>query len=153
MADTYTQLYIQFVFAVKFRENLIHESIRNPIEKYLTGIVKANKHKMLSIYCMPDHAHLLIGLNPVQSISSLANDLKSNSSRWINNEKLTNHQFNWQEGYGAFTYDKNRMYTIANYIARQPLHHKKKTFKEEYLELLKEFEVEYKDQYLFEFFN
>src|SRR5688500_9801173 len=107
MPNTYTQLYIQFVFAVLNRDALIKDPIREEIQKYISGIVKNNHHKLLAIYCMPDHAHVFIGLNPKQSISSLANDLKSNSSRWINSEKLCKHHFNWQEGYGAFSYHKS----------------------------------------------
>jgi len=153
MPNTYTQLYIQFVFAVQNREALIKESIREEVQRYITGIATNNRHKMLAIYCMPDHAHIFLGLNPNQSISSLANDLKSNSSRWINSNKLCNYHFNWQEGYGAFSYHKSRIASLGKYIYNQQVHHKKRTFKEEYLDLLKEFDVEYNDQYLFNFFE
>jgi REP element-mobilizing transposase RayT len=153
MANTYTQLYIQFVFAVQNREALISEINRAEIQKYITGIAQNDRHKMLAIYCMPDHAHVLIGLNPRQSISSLANDLKSNSSKWINREKLSKFHFNWQDGYGAFSYHKSRISAIGNYINNQQLHHKKQNFREEYLDLLKEFDVDFNDQYLFEFFE
>ena len=153
MPNTYTQLYIQFVFAVLYRNAMIKESIREETQKYITGIVQNNGHKMLAIYCMPDHAHVFIGLNPKQSISSLANDMKSNSSKWINNNKLCKTQFNWQEGYGAFSYHKSRINSLGNYINNQPQHHKKRGFKEEYLELLREFEVDYDERYLFDFFE
>ena len=150
MPDTYTQLYIQFVFAVKFRDNLIRETSRDQIEKYLTGIARSNKHKMLSIYCMPDHTHILIGLNPVQSISSLANDLKSNSSKWINSQKLCKHHFNWQEGYGAFSYSHSQISYVYDHILNQERHHAKQTFQAEYLDFLKKFEIEHDVRYLFE---
>ncbi|MEP6792715.1 MAG: IS200/IS605 family transposase [Saprospiraceae bacterium] len=153
MANTYTQLYIQFVFAVKYRQALIGESIRIEVEKYITGITQNKGHKMLALYCMPDHTHIFVGLNPNQSISSLAGDIKSNSSRWINKEKMCMYEFNWQEGFGAFSYHKSRLATIGNYIYNQPEHHKKQSFKDEYLGLLKEFEVEYNQVYLFDFFD
>ncbi|MEO6130538.1 MAG: IS200/IS605 family transposase [Saprospiraceae bacterium] len=153
MPNTYTQLYIQLVFAVQFRESLIEESIRDPIEKYLCGIARNKGHKMLALFCMPDHTHVFVGLNPNQSISSLASDLKSNSSRWINKEKLCKFSFNWQDGYGAFSYHKKMISTIGNYIYNQPQHHKKLNFRTEYLGLLKEFDIEYKDEYLFNFFD
>jgi REP element-mobilizing transposase RayT len=153
MANTYTQLYVQYVFAVKFRESLVTESWRPPLQKYMTGIAQNYGHKMLSIYCMPDHTHVLVGLNPNQSVSTLAKELKSSSSKWINQMKWTRFQFNWQEGYGAFSYDKSRMYRIADYIQGQPEHHRKKSFQEEYLELLEEFGIEFKNEYLFEFWD
>ena len=153
MPNTYTQLYIQYVFAVLHRDAMVKESFREELQKYITGIAKNNGHKMLAIYSMPDHTHILLGLNPNQSISSLANDLKSKSSKWINSRRLSKHKFNWQEGYGAFSYDKNRIHSVGNYINNQEIHHKKKTFKEEYLDLLKEFDVEFEQQYLFEFFD
>ncbi|MBK8831271.1 MAG: IS200/IS605 family transposase [Saprospiraceae bacterium] len=153
MPNTYTQLYIQIVFAVQNRAALIHEPIREEIQKYLTGIVKNNQHKMLAVFCMPDHAHVFVGLNPNQSISSLANDLKSNSSRWINSEKLCRYHFNWQNGYGAFSYHKGMLSTICNYINTQKEHHQRRSFKDEYLDLLHEFDVDFNEQYLFEFFE
>ena len=153
MANTYTKLYIQFVFAVKNRDALIRESLRENLQMYLTGIVRNNRHKLLSVYCMPDHAHIFVGLNPDQSISSLASDLKSNSSKWINSNKLSKFHFNWQDGFGAFSYHRDLLPVVGHYIENQVDHHKKKTFKEEYLELLSEFEVEYDERYLFEFFE
>jgi REP element-mobilizing transposase RayT len=153
MPNTYTQLYIQFVFAVQHRDALITEPNREEIQKFFTGIARNNKHKMLAIYCNPDHAHVFVGLNPNQSISDLANDLKSNSSRWINQEKLCKFHFNWQNGFGAFSYHKSRISGLCNYINNQKEHHKKRSFKEEYLDLLKEFDVDYDEKYLFEFFE
>jgi len=153
MPNTYTQLYIQLVFAVQNRESLIREPNRDEIQKYITGIASKNGHKVLSIYCMPDHAHIFIGLNPNQSISSLANDLKSNSSKWINEKKLFRYKFNWQNGYGAFSYHKGMISTIGHYIDTQPEHHQKRSFKHEYLDLLREFDIDFNDQYLFDFFD
>jgi REP element-mobilizing transposase RayT len=153
MPNTYTQLYIQFVFAVQHRKAMIQEPIREEIHRYLTGIANNNGHKMLAVYCMPDHAHIFVGLNPNQSISSLANDLKSNSSKWINEKKLFRYKFNWQNGYGAFSYHKGMLSTICQYIETQPEHHQKWSFQDEYLNLLREFDVDFNDHYLFEFFD
>ena len=150
MPNTYTQLYIQLVFAVQHRDALIKESFREELQKYITGIAQNKKHKMLAVYCMPDHTHVFLGLHPNQSISSIANDLKTNSSKWINENKFTKFKFHWQEGYGGFSYHKSRLSSLVNYIRTQPEHHAKKSFKEEYLDLLKEFDIDFNDQYLFE---
>ena len=149
MANTYTQILIQFVFAVKHRESKINEEARVPLEKYITGIIKNNNHRMLAIYCMPDHCHILIGLNPKQSISDAARDIKSNSAKWLNEQNVLKSNFNWQEGYGAFSYSKSQLDTVVNYIRNQPEHHKVKTFKEEYFDFLEKFNVQYDHQYLF----
>lgn len=108
---------------------------------------------MLSVFCMPDHTHVFVGLNPNQSISDLVNDLKTYSSGWINKEKLSLHHFNWQNGYGAFSYHKKLVPIIGKYVDNQKTHHQNESFKTEYLNLLNEFDVEYQDQYLFEFFE
>ena len=149
MPNTYTQLYIQLVFAVQHRKALIHENIRDELQKYITGIAQAHKHKMLAIYCNPDHTHVLVGLNATQSLSSLANVMKSNSSCWLNETKRLNSHFNWQDGYGAFSYHKSQLDMIVKYVRNQKEHHKNTCFKEEYLELLKEFNIDYDDRYLF----
>ena len=127
-----------------------HENVRSSVQKYISGIATNIGHNMLAIYCMPDHCHILVGLNPKQSISDLARDIKSYSSRWINENKFTTHEFNWQEGYGGFSYSKSQLDRVVNYILKQPDHHKKKSFKEEYLDFLREFNVEYDDRYLFD---
>jgi REP element-mobilizing transposase RayT len=150
MANTYTQLYIQLIFSVKFRDNLIKEPIREEIQKYISGIISNQGHKAIAIFCMPDHCHILVGLNPKQSLSDLVRDTKSSSSKWINERKLTKTHFQWQEGYGAFTYGKSQLPTIINYIANQKEHHRKRTFKEEYIDFLKKFEIEYNQEYLFD---
>lgn len=149
MPNTYTQLYVQFVFAVQNRTPLIKEDIRVPIEKYMYGIITQMKHKMLAIYCMPDHCHILVGMHPSHSVSDLARMIKSNSSKWINAEKLTRPTFRWQEGYGAFSYAKSQKEQVIKYILKQPEHHKKKSFQEEYLDFLRKFEVEYDERYVF----
>lgn len=153
MANTYTQLYIQLVFSVKNRQSFIHNEIRNNIEKYITGIIQNNGHKLLAIYCMPDHCHIFVGLNPVQSISDLTRDIKSNSSKWVNEQKFIPYRFSWQEGYGAFSYAKSQKDIVIKYILNQPKHHRKKTFREEYFEFLRKFEIEYDEKYLFEWLD
>jgi REP element-mobilizing transposase RayT len=153
MANTYTKLYIQLVFAVKHRESLIRENFRENLQMYLAGIARNNRHKLLSVYSMPDHTHIFLGLHPDQSISSLASDLKSNSSRWINSHKFTKFHFNWQDGYGAFSYHRDLVPVVGHYIDNQVEHHKKRTFREEYLDMLREFDIEFDEKYLFEFFE
>ncbi len=153
MANTYTQLYIQFVFAVQNRDAIIKEPAREEIQKYLTGIAQNKGHKMLAIYCNPDHTHILLGLKPDQSISNLANDLKVNSSGWINKQGLCKYRFNWQPGFGAFSYHKQLIPVVANYIFNQKKHHENTSFKKEYVELLREFDITFTAQYLFEFFD
>ena len=126
MANTYTQLLIQLVFTVKNRANLITEELRADVQKYITGIIRNNGHRPLAIFCMPDHTHILFGLNPNQSLSSLVRDVKCNSSRWINQCGRLKFKFQWQEGYGAFSYSKNQINAVARYILNQPDHHKNK---------------------------
>ena len=153
MANTYTQLYIQIVFSVQGRQNLISEEHRDELEKYICGIVRNNKSKPLAIYCNPDHAHILIGLNPTISISNMARDIKGNSSKWINDKKWISGHFNWQEGFGAFTYSKSQIDSVIKYILNQYEHHKKSSFKDEYLKILKKFDIQFDDKYLFEWYN
>jgi putative transposase len=150
MPNTYTQIHIHIVFAVKHRNSLIHESIRQRVEKYITGILQNFGHKMLAIYCMSDHTHLFIGFRPTQSLSDLMREVKSKSSEFINKEKLTKAKFNWQEGYGAFSYSHSHVQNVIDYVLNQPEHHRKKTFKEEYIEFLRKFEVPFENQYLFD---
>ena len=150
MPNTYTQIYIQIVFAVQGRANLISKNNREELHKYITGIVKNREQKMLSIFCMPDHTHLLVGIKPSVSISDLVRDIKSGSSNFINEQKWMQGKFNWQEGFGAFSYSRSQIDTVAKYILNQEEHHKKKTFKEEYIDFLQKFEVEYDEKYLFE---
>ena len=151
MANSYIQIYIQFIFAVKGRQNLIHSSKREALQRYISGIIKNNNQKLLAIYANPDHIHLLIGFNSLNfKISDFVRDIKANSSRFINEEKWLYEKFNWQEGYGAFSYSKSSVDSVVKYILNQEEHHKKKTFRNEYLGLLEKFEIEYDQKYLFE---
>jgi len=150
---TFTQMYIHLVFAVKFRDNVLHKSIRNIVFEYMSGILTKQKHKSIIINGISDHVHILFGLNPSLSISDTVHDLKRSSSLFINNEKLCRDKFAWQEGYGGFTYSRSQIATIYKYIENQELHHKKKTFREEYIEFLKEYDIEHNQLYLFDFFE
>jgi putative transposase len=149
MANTYTQIHIHFVFAVKFRHGIIQSKWKEDLYKYMTGIIQNDNHKLLAINGMPDHIHIMIGLRPAQSISDLMKNVKQSSSKWINENKLTNGHFEWQEGYGAFSYSKSQIGQVVNYIQNQELHHKKKTFRDEYLDFLEKFEVDYDDKFIF----
>ncbi len=149
MPNTYTQLYIQLVFAVKYRQSLINADLRVPLEKYMTAIVQNNGHKLIAIYCIPDHCHLLIGLNAKQSISDLVREVKANSSKWINEQRKLKNKFNWQEGYGAFSYAKEQLQRVITYILNQPERHRQSTFKQEYTKLLEQYAIDYKEYYLF----
>ena len=149
MANTYTQIYVQIIFAVQGRLNLIPEKHRNQLEKYISGIISKNNSKTIAIYCNPDHTHVLIGLHPSVSVSEIANKIKSNSSRWINEQNWFRGKFHWQNGFGAFTYSKSQLDSVFKYILNQPEHHKRKSFKEEYIDFLKKFEIEYNEKYLF----
>ncbi|WP_020603428.1 IS200/IS605 family transposase [Spirosoma spitsbergense] len=150
MANTYSQIYIQVVFAVKGRENLIGETFRDELEKYICGIVTGKNQKVLAVYCMPDHTHLLISLKPNNCISDLVRDIKANASGWINDRGFVKGKFNWQEGFGAFSYSKSHLDNVISYILSQPEHHRKKNFKEEYLDFLRKFDVDYDEKYLFD---
>ncbi|WP_029037713.1 IS200/IS605 family transposase [Salinimicrobium xinjiangense] len=149
MANTYTQIHIHFIFSVKFRQGLIGPQLRDRLYQYIVAIVRNNGHKTLIVNGMADHVHLLIGLRPDQSISDLAKDVKSNSSKWINEQKLTIGKFAWQEGFGAFAHSKLQLPKVVSYIEDQEEHHRKKTFQEEYLEILEEQKVEYNVKYIF----
>jgi REP element-mobilizing transposase RayT len=153
MPNTYTQLYIQFVFAVKWRESLIRKEWKDELYKYITGIVQNNKSKMLAINGMPDHIHIFIGYKPTIPIPDLVKDIKVASSLWINERKLVKGKFNWQEGYGAFSYRLRDIDEICKYIQSQESHHQTITFREEYIRQLKDFDITYDEKYLFEFFD
>ena len=150
MANTYSQIYIHIVFAVKGRQNLIRAEIREELHKYITGIITNRDQKLLSIFCMPDHTHLLIGLKPSISISDLVRDIKAGLSKFINDNKLIKGKFSWQEGFGVFSYSLSQIDTVIKYIQNQEKHHNKKSFKEEYIDFLEKFAVEYDEKYLFE---
>ncbi len=150
MANTYSQIYIQIVFAVKGRQNLISKGNREELHKFITGIVTNRGQKLLAVFAMPDHVHVLVGLKPSISISDLVRDIKAGSSKFINDSKWINNKFNWQEGFGAFSYSKSNLDNVVKYILNQEEHHKKQTFKNEYLDFLEKFEIEYDSKYLFE---
>ncbi|MGE5357333.1 MAG: IS200/IS605 family transposase [Deltaproteobacteria bacterium] len=149
MANTYTQLHIHFVFAVKYRKQIIMNSWKDELYKYITGIIQNNKHKLIIINGMPDHIHILVGLRPDQSISDLMKDVKQFSSKWVNNCKFFDGKFEWQEGYGAFSYSKSNLKNVIKYIENQEKHHNKKTFINEYKEMLEKNEVEFNEEYIF----
>ncbi len=148
MANTYTQIYIQFVFAVQNRKSLIQDDWKDELYKYITGIVQKNKHKLIAINGMPNHIHVFVGYKPHQLIPDLLQDIKGSSSGWINKKGFLKSRFNWQEGYGAFSYSQSHIDRVVKYIINQEQHHKKKTFKEEYIELLDKFNIDYDNRYI-----
>jgi putative transposase len=153
LPNTYTQLYTQIIFAVKGRENLVRNTFKDELYKYIAGIIRNDKQKLLAINGMPDHVHIFIGMNPDISVSVLTNHIKSNSSKFINTHTWLKGKFNWQEGFGAFSYSRSQIDRVVKYIINQEIHHKKKTFKEEYIEILKKFCIEYNEKYLFDWID
>lgn len=151
MAGTYSQIYLQVVFAVKGRENLIAKSWKDELHKYIAGIIREKEQKPIIVNGMSDHIHAFVGLKPSMRISDLVRDVKNNSSKFINEKGFIRGKFSWQEGYGVFSYSHSHIGKVYNYILNQEEHHRKKTFKDEYLELLKKFEIEFKEEYVFEF--
>jgi REP element-mobilizing transposase RayT len=149
MANSYTQVHIQFVFAVKYRSGLIGKEWKERLHQYITGIFQENKHKMLQINSMPDHVHIFIGMRPHQSISSLMQIVKAETTKWINAKNLSPALFAWQEGYGAFSYAKSQVADVVRYIQNQELHHKKESFLDEYRKFLTSFEIEWDERYIF----
>jgi putative transposase len=149
MANTYTQIHIQAVFTVQNRDCIIQCHWQDELYKYITGIVQNNKHKLLAINGMPDHVHILFGFRPSQSLSDLMQDIKGSSSKWINEKRFIKEKFSWQEGYGAFSCSKSNLPNVIQYIKNQEEHHKKRSFTEEYEELLKEFEIDYDERFVF----
>ncbi len=153
MPNTYTQIYIHIVFTVRGRQNLIPKQHREELHKYITGIVQKRDQKMLSVFCMPDHTHILIGFKPVIPVSDLVRDIKAVSSKFINDKSWVKGKFNWQEGYGAFSYSRSQIDNVIQYILKQEVHHNTRTFKEEYIDFLKKFEIDYDEKYLFEWID
>ena len=149
MSNTYTKIHLQFVFAVKFRTGLIQPSWQDEVYKYITGIVQKQGHKILAINGMPDHVHLFVGMRPMQSISDLMQDVKADSSQWINKSDFVNGRFEWQEGYGAFSYGASQVPDVIAYVRNQKEHHAKRTFLEEYREFLEKFGVDFDERYIF----
>ncbi|MBN2805478.1 MAG: IS200/IS605 family transposase [Prolixibacteraceae bacterium] len=150
---SFTQIYIQIVFSPEHRDALLIDKIRTRVFKYMHGIIESLGHKSIIINGCADHVHIFIGINPAISISDTVKEIKRVSSIFINNLNVFQGKFKWQEGYGAFSYSKSQMSNVYNYILNQEQHHKKKTFREEYLSLLEKFEIEYDEKYLFRFFE
>ena len=151
MANTYSEIYIQTVFAVDGRLSLIRPEFKEELYKYITGIVRNNNQKLIAINGMSDHVHILIGLKPAMALADLVRDIKADSSDFINRKKWVGGRFNWQEGYGAFSYGHSQLTTIIRYIENQEQHHRRRTFKDEYLIWLKKFEVPFEEKYIFKF--
>ena len=153
MANTYSKLYAHFVFTPSLRSPLITPVIKDVLEKYMTGIVQQLGQKMLAIYCNKDHCHMLVGLTTTMSSENLMREVKSNSSRFLNQNYFRDSNFCWQRGYGSFSVSESEVGSVINYIRNQAEHHKTKSFKEEYLDILKKNDVKYNDDYLFDFFG
>lgn len=150
MSNTYTQLYVHVVFAVKGRANLISLKWKEKLYQYITGIISNKNQKLMVINGMPDHLHILIGLKPDCNLSDLVRDIKANSSKWINENKFVPGKFEWQTGFGAFSVSQSQIQTVVNYIIHQEEHHKKKTFREEYIEFLNAYQIDFKSEYIFD---
>jgi len=149
MANTYTQLYIQVVFAVKYRETLIKDEWRNDLYNYITAIIQNNDHKVIAINGVEDHIHILFNMKTDQSVSNLMQNIKAYSSKWINEKSITKKRFRWQAGYGAFSYSQSQLSRVAEYIKNQEQHHKEKSMRKEYMEFLQKFEIDYNEAYIF----
>lgn len=151
MANTFSQIYIQTVFAVSNRLSLIQPDFKEDLFKYITGIVTKQGQKLISINGMPDHIHILIGLRPAMALADLVREIKAESSNFVNREKFVRGKFSWQEGYGAFSYGHSQLDTIIRYIQNQEKHHSRRSFRDEYLTLLRKFDIAFKEKYVFEF--
>jgi putative transposase len=151
MPNTFSQIYLQFVFAVQYRRSLVPKENKEELHKYITGLVQNRKAKMLAVNCMPDHIHLFVGFKPVVLISDFVKEIKVESNEFINDKKWLKEKFNWQEGYGVFSYSHSHIDKVVKYVLNQEDHHKKQTFKGEYEGLLKKFQIPFEEKYLFEF--
>lgn len=149
MANTYTQIHLHLIFAVKFRTGIIQNKWKDELYKYITGIIHSNNHKLLIINGMPDYIHILVRVRPNQTVSELLQDIKGSSSQWINEKDFVKGKFEWQEGYGAFSYGKSQIKEVIKYIENQEIHHQKRNFREEYLAFLDAFKIEYDEKYIF----
>src|SRR5215471_4310686 len=153
MAHTFSQIYLQVVFAVAARENLIRPAFKEDVQQYMGGIIRNKSQKLIAINCMPDHTHILIGLKPNIALSDLMRDLKSDTSEFINKKKWVRGRFRWQEGFGAFSYSHSQLDRVATYVRNQEKHHARRTFRDEYRTMLRKFDIAFESKYLFEFFD
>jgi len=153
MSGTFSQIYVQCVFAVKGRENFLQKTWRDQIFKYMAGITKNKGQKPIIVNGIADHVHLFIGLKPSMAISDLIRDVKNNTTNFINEQKWVRGKFSWQEGYGVFSYGHSQIKMVYNYILNQEEHHRKKTFKEEYIDFLNKFQISYEERFLFEWMD
>lgn len=152
MANTFSQIYLHFVFAVQYRQNLIPKQHKEELHKYFSALIQARKAKMLAVHCMPDHVHIFVGFKPSVLISDFVKEIKVASHEFIVSKNWVKGKFKWQEGYGVFSYSHSHINTVCKYILNQETHHQKKTFKKEYLEFLEKFSVPFDEQYIFEFY-
>ena len=153
MANTYSQIYIQTVFAVDGRLSLIRAEFKEELYKYMTGIVRNKRQKLIAINGMSDHAHILIGVKPAMALADSVRDIKADSSDFINRKKWVRGRFAWQEGYGAFSCGHSQLDTVIRYVQNQERHHRRRTFKDEYVMWLKKFEVSYDERFVFRFID
>ena len=153
MPNTYTQIYIHLVFAIQGGSNRINKNIKEELHKIATGILKNRKQKLYAINIMPDHCHIFFSMSPVTNISDLVRDIKTGLTHHINKNHLISGHFEWQKGFGAFSYSHSHIDNVVKYILNQEQHHKKQTFREEYIDFLKKFNIEYNSKYLFEFYD
>ena len=153
MANTFSQIYIQTVFAVSNRQSLIKPAFKEDLYKYIAGIVKGQGQKLITINGMPDHVHILIGLRPSIALADLVREIKADSTNFINENRFVHGRFSWQEGYGAFSYGHSQLDTIIRYIQNQEKHHQKQSFKSEYMTLLRRFDIAFEDKYVFKFID
>lgn len=151
MANTFSQIYIQTVFAVSGRESLIKPAFKEDLYKYIAGIVRNQRQKLIAINGMPDHIHILIGLKPAMALADLVQEIKADSTNFLNKRRLLHGRFNWQEGYGAFSYGHSQLDRVIRYIQNQEKHHGRQSFKSEYMSLLRKFDIGFEEKYVFEF--
>jgi len=153
MANTFSQIYLQFVFAVQNRQCLIAKEHKEELHKYITALVQNRKAKMLAVNCMPDHTHIFVGFKPTVLISDFVKEIKIESNSFVNSKNWVRGKFNWQEGYGVFSYAHSQIDSVIKYVLNQEEHHQTKTFRQEYLRMLEKAEIAYEESYLFEFFD
>ena len=153
MANTFSQIYLQFVFAVKDRQSLITKNNKEELHQYITALVQSRKAKLLAINCMPDHIHIFVGFKPTILISDFVKEINVESNECINSNNWGKGKFSWQEGYGVFSYSHSHIDAVVKYVLNQEKHHQKRTFKDEYLDLLNKFEIPFDERYVFEFID